>query len=219
MKTQPTIAILAALFFVAAFFFGAGVLPAQAQNEVTSAWDALTAARNVLDQTPRRIPFEQRFIPAGFDSGDLETGVASFNLPDCVRWDYQEPDPRSYLLCGNQAWTWNEGEDSGRHLKLDENESGVFELWLSPLAQLRAKYDAELIPINDGYRAIRVTPKADATFGKAEIVIDRRSGLPIRFQYSDLEDSNTVFEFAEAEIIDDTTAFRPPDYQWIDDQR
>lgn len=189
--------------------------PAPGEDQ-TEAWEALIATRNVLAHAPRAIPFEQTFVPAGFSTGDRETGVASFDLPDCVRWDYLDPDPRSYLLCGETVLAWNEGEDSGRRLRLRGGESGAFELWLSPIEELKDSYRAKLA--RDG-TSVRIQPLDEAEFVSAEILVDDESGLPLRFEYRDLEGSVTSFLFGQPELLDaDDRRFELPPLEWIDEE-
>ncbi len=191
-------------------------------TEADTAWNALTATRNALAQSARAVPFQQTFVPAGFSSGDLETGVVSFDLPDCLRWDYHQPDPRSYLLCDRTVMVWNQGEDSGRRLHLDGEQSGAFELWLAPMAELRNKYRATKVSINGDYSAVRISPSettgsANAGFAVAEITVDLRTGLPTRFEYEDEEGSETAFEFAAGELLPARDPrFLPPEIEWVE---
>ena len=186
-------------------------------------WTILIATRNALAQAPQELLFEQSFVPAGFSSGDLETGVVSFDLPDCLRWDYHLPDPRSYLLCDHTAMLWNEGEDSGRRLQLDDGRSGAFDLWLAPMDDLRRRYQAVRVDINAEYSAVRITPSdrflaEDVGFAVAEITIDQRTGLPSRFEYRDQEGSQTAFEFAASKLLSaDDPRFTPPSIEWVED--
>ena len=190
-------------------------------NDSTSqdAWQTLTSMRNAISHASRSIPFEQTYVPAGFSSGDLETGVAAFDLPQCVRWDYLDPDPRSYLLCEDTVWTWNEGEDSGRRTQLESDDSGPFELWLAEVDDLKRRYDAEVKTINSDNVQIRVRPTREAGFDYAEIVLNGRDHLPLRFEYRDFEGNLTSFDFAEGRLLDAGDArFQPPALEWIDEQ-
>lgn len=187
--------------------------------EADRAWAALTATRNALAHAPIALPFEQVFVPASFTAGDRETGVASFGLPECVRWDYLDPDPRSYLLCADTVLTWNQGEDAGRRQRLDGEESGPFELWLAPLEDLRRSYRAELVAINGAHLSLSVQPSRDADFDSAEIIIDRETRLPVRFEYRDFEGNVTSFDFGDLELLDGgDSRFEAPSIEWIEEQ-
>lgn len=182
-------------------------------------WGVLTSTRNALAHAAIALPFEQSFVPAGFNSGDRETGIASFGLPRCVRWDYVDPDPRSYLLCDNTVLTWNQGEDAGRRQHLDGRESGPFELWLAPLDELERNYRATLDDLNGDHLVLTVRPSRQAEFDRAQIVIDRQTRLPVGFEYQDFEGNVTSFDFGDAELVDgDDPRFEPPPIEWIEEQ-
>lgn len=216
MRTKLLIALTltTSLIFAAA----ASGQPAGTGTPTDDAWAALTATRNALAHAAIALPFDQTFVPAGFNSGDHETGVASFGLPDCVRWDYLDPDPRSYLLCGDTVLTWNQGEDSGRRQRLDDEESGPFELWLAPLSELARRYSARLVEVNGDHLSLTIQPTRNADFDSAEILVDRETRLPVRFEYRDFEGNLTTFDFGDVGLLDaDDSRFDPPPLEWIEE--
>lgn len=223
MRTRHTLFVhLLAMLLLSAAVPGqeTGALPVgEARTETDRAWQALTATRNALAHAPIALPFEQVFVPAGFTAGDREIGIASFGLPECVRWDYLDPDPRSYLLCKDTVLTWNQGEDSGRRQRLDGEESGPFELWLAPLEDLQRSYRAELAAINGAHLSLSVQPYREADFDSAEIVVERETRLPVRFEYRDFEGNVTSFDFGDPELLDGgDSRFEVPEIEWIEEQ-
>ena len=85
-------------------------------------WIALKTLRSNLEAQPLLAEFVQEYLPAGFTSGDRESGVIYLDLPGCVRWDYLEPYAKSFLLCGAEIYTWNPGEGAGRRFEFTDNE-------------------------------------------------------------------------------------------------
>ncbi len=79
-------------------------LTAAAQKD---SWAVLSGVRqSLVEAGPTEASFTQTYIPAGFSSGEKETGRMSLSLPDCLRWDYQDPYPKGFLLCGEVVHTW-----------------------------------------------------------------------------------------------------------------
>ena len=91
-----------------------------AQDEI-DAWARLEALRDRLEGEDVRADFVQTFLPAGFSAGDEESGILYLAIPECLRWDYQQPYPKTYLVCGQEAFTWNEGETQGRRFLLEKH--------------------------------------------------------------------------------------------------
>ena len=102
-------------------------------------WGLLERVRDELTRSPRQADFVQSYIPAGFSSGEQEEGRIFIALPDCVRWDYQSPYAKSFLLCEETVWTWNEGETSGRRQQLVADEQQGLDLLRLSIESLRGR--------------------------------------------------------------------------------
>src|SRR4030095_1478731 len=102
-----------------------GVIPAAAQE--VDPWAVLKNVRqSLVEAGPSGASFAQTFIASGFSSGDKESGRIALALPDCMRWDYLSPFPKSFLLCGGTVHAWNEGDQTGRRYRVDrKNEPGL----------------------------------------------------------------------------------------------
>ena len=90
-------------------------------------WAALEKVRGRLAASgPRVAEFEHLYLPAGFSQGEKESGRLALSLPDCLRWDYGEPYPKSFLVCGAVAHYWNEEDKTGQRQSIDsKNEPGL----------------------------------------------------------------------------------------------
>ncbi len=179
-----------------------------------AAWDKLTTVRDALSAAKVEAEFAQTYVPAGFSTGDEESGTLYVGLPECLRWDYEEPYPRRYLLCGQTIWVWSPDEEVGdRYLGVSREETGLDFLMLS-VERLRQKYEAALT--DDG--TIELTGLGDvAAFSIARIEADPESGRPVRLSYTDLEGNETTFVLETYSGIEDREAFLPPaGIEWID---
>ncbi len=179
-----------------------------------AAWDKLTAVREALSAAKMKAEFVQTYVPAGFSTGDEERGRLYVGLPDCLRWDYEEPYPRRYLLCGQTVWVWSPDEEVGdRYLGVSREETGLDFLMLS-VERLRQKYEASLTP--DGTVALAGLDN-NAAFTIAEIEADPATGRPVRLAYTDLEGNETAFVLSLYSDLEDREAFLPPaGIEWVD---
>ncbi len=191
-----------------------------AASAAAEPWALLAEARQALERaSPLLADFEQTFVPAGFSAGESERGRLAIGLPRCLRWDYEEPFPKSYLLCGRSAWAWNPGEATGRLHLLEPDEERGLELLRLGVDELRATYRAALGPATEKTAEIRLVPLAEGgQVRDATLVIDRAARRPVRLAYHDAEGNYTRFELAGYRPLEDATLFLPPAaLEWLQD--
>lgn len=183
------------------------------------AWKLLETVRGRLVAAgPTRAAFVQTFVPAGFTSGDTEHGVLSMALPDCLRWDYHDPYPKSYLLCGTVAYSWNKGEKAGQRTILDPKKEPGLDLLLLGVHDLSRRYRARVVTPSSGETEIRLENLAtDANIVSAVLTIDRERKQLVALSYKTREGDETRFTFDHFEPLADRAAFIPPrDIHWLE---
>jgi outer membrane lipoprotein-sorting protein len=201
----------------------AALLPATPTRADDIAWEALAAARERLAAAPLEAGFVQTYVPAGFSTGDSESGTLYLALPGCLRWDYEEPFPRNYLLCASTVWVWSPDEEIGdRYLNVSRDEAGLDFLLLS-VERLRERYEARLDPATEGEVRIALAALAgeptggETAFTEAEIVLDEVSGRPVRLGYTDRDGNETSFALADYKPLEGGGFFEAPaDIRWVD---
>lgn len=199
-----------------------------AASEADEAWSRLSAVRGGLAAaSPLETDFVQSFTPSGFSMADEERGVLAMRLtgadrPDeCVRWDYEEPFPKGFLLCDRIAWSWNPGEQSGRRQTVARADSFGLDLLRLSVDQLRASYEAS-IGATDGERfEIRLVPisnSAAAEIRDAVLTVDGASRRLLSLAYHDADGNLTRFDLGDYRAVDDPDElFSPPDgLDWLD---
>lgn len=201
-----------------------------------TSWRALTTVRDSLVAAgPTRVSFTQTYVPAGFSSGEEESGTLFLQLPDCLRWDYVEPYPKIFLLCGDEAWYWNPEDGTGRHYSVDRREEPGLDLVLLGVDQLRQRYRLRQAAPGDGGTAggelddpdtltlhlEPVDPQSQLT--SATLVVDRARDRLRELAYTDQEGNRTRFRLAEyrplAEAATGEDVFQPPrDIPWTEEE-
>lgn len=204
-------------------------------------WALLDAARHqAVEAGPTVADFTQDFLPAGFSSGDRETGRLSLALPSCLRWDYELPYAKSFLLCGEVLYFWNVGESDGRRVEVNARNEPGLDLLLAAVEDLARRYRANSRRLDDGTVEIDLEPlappPADATGAAAPAgpavgsiaratlrlapdgpATGERKSPPTRIiglTWNDVEGNRTRFEFSSYRHLpagaSRATLFTPP---------
>ena len=189
-------------------------------TSATSPWDLLAQLRTSLQESgPITGKFVQTYVPAGFSSGDRESGFLSLWLPQCLRWNYQEPETKHFLLCDDEVWFWSDLEEVGRHYRINPEQEPGLDLLLVDVSKLRERYVAESAKLEDGtYQISLATPGDQAQGFAAKIRVDPVSDRVVGLEYTDAEGNLTRFEISDYQSLQHTALFQPPiDMQWSEE--
>jgi outer membrane lipoprotein-sorting protein len=182
---------------------------AAAQNDP---WAVLSGVRaSLVEAGPTEAGFTQTYIPAGFSSGEKETGRMFLALPDCMRWDYKDPYPKSFLLCGGVAHSWNPEDKTGRRYRIDRRNEPGLDLLLLGLDDLKTRYRAAAKPIAGGRIEVSLTPKEKlAELTDAALTVDPAKQRLVAISYHDREGNLTRFEIKDYRDLPRRGQFSPP---------
>jgi outer membrane lipoprotein-sorting protein len=198
----PILALLAAL----------ALGPGGAAATAGDAWTTLDRVRDSLVASgATRADFVQTYVPAGFSSGEKESGELSLALPDCLRWDYREPYSKTFLLCGEVAHYWNDEDGAGRRYTVDrENEPGL-DLLLLGVEELKARYRATQKKADGGRVAVELEPRRRLeTVASATLLVDPQANRLVGLSYRDREGNFTRFDLRGYGPLARDGAFDPP---------
>ena len=171
-------------------------------------WQRVVDLRaSLIRSGPQEWGFAQTFLPAGFSEGETERGQLALDLPLCARWDYDEPYPKSFLLCGRELYSWNPGEPVGHIFAVDSSQPGI-DLIRLDAEQLAERYRAEPV----GLDALRLTPLLDdeRLLAQAELTFSTEPFYLSRLSYHDAEGNLTTFDFEPPKPLEDRQRFEPP---------
>lgn len=172
------------------------VLPAfGAAADDTNPWSLFDRVRASLQgESPLSVVFVQSFIPSGFGDGEEETGTLWISLPTCLRWDYGEPFPKSFLLCDETAYYWNPGESSGSRYPIENEEAPGLDFFLLTSSQLRLRYNATSERLTSGNVHIALEPiRPTEDVVALEVVVDTDNDRIVELGYEDAEGNRTWF--------------------------
>lgn len=187
--------------------------------EAVDPWELLGKLRGNLAATPQQAAFVQEYRPAGFSSGDREGGDLYLAIPECVRWDYREPYPKSFLLCGTEIHTWNPGDRAGRRFTFSDSDEPGLDLLRLRLEELQQRYDAQ-VEINQQESIVVVLTPLSASFAIAEarLTIDPLATHLLGLSYRDQDGNISRFEISEYQSLPAGEIFEPPaELEWIEE--
>ena len=179
----------------------------------------LESLREGLSAAPQSADFVQTFQPFGFSSSERENGQMYLSLPACLRWDYEIPYAKSFLLCDSMIYTWNAGESTGRRLHLENGNEPGLDLLRLRIEKLRSRYTAEVQSLTDGSLEVILTPTAESVvLSEARITVDPLAYHLLALAYEDLEGNATRFEISGYRPLERLDKLVPPaDLEWIDE--
>lgn len=225
ISLPASIAAILALLSLVLLFPG---LSSDAQEPAPdeTAWRTLEAVReSLIEAGPTRASFTQTFIPAGFSTGDQESGTLSMHLPDCLRWDYTEPYPKAFLLCGDSAHLWNPEDGTGRRYSVDRETEPGLDLVLLGIEELKGRYRVESeapegTDRGDEPLSVHLTPLADTgAITGATLEVDRGTNRLTGLSYTDDEGNLTRFEIEGYRPLGEDGVFSPPrEIEWTEEE-
>jgi hypothetical protein len=197
-RRRPLNTLLTAAVLLAAARIAAPAAAPAPSSSAADPWVWLTRVRrSLVEAGPTGAAFTQTYIPAGFTSGEKETGTLALHLPDCLRWDYHDPYPKGFLLCGDLVHAWNPEDHTGRRYHVDRKAEPGLDLLLLGVDDLKARYDAVTRSTPNGQVEIALTPKAKTgQLSDAALTVDPASLRLAGLSYHDREGNLTRFQIA-----------------------
>lgn len=193
-------------------------IPAAAQGY--DPWAVLESVRqSLVEAGPTGAGFVQTYVPAGFSSGEKESGRLALALPDCLRWDYEEPYPKSFLLCGGLVHTWTPEDRAGRRYRVDRKNEPGLDLLLLGVDELKSRYQATAKTADGGRIEIALLPKEKklAELADATLTVDPASQRVVAVSYHDREGNLTRFEITGYQDLSRQGSFSPPsNVRWVE---
>jgi outer membrane lipoprotein-sorting protein len=207
------------LSVLSVFLAGQAIAQTAPAPKEVDPWASLkTVRQSLVEAGPTGASFVQTYIPAGFTSGEKENGKLALALPDCLRWDYTAPYPKSFLICGGVLHAWNEEDKTGRRYRVDRKKEPGLDLLLLGVDELKDRYRATGKAVDGGRVEIALFPKESSPKEKgktseltdATLTVDPSTKRVTGISYHDREGNLTRFDIAGYEDLPRQGRFTPP---------
>ena len=184
------------------------------------AWSIVERFRGNLEAAgPFSARFVQHFVPEGFSTPETEAGRMALSLPECLRWDYDDPFPKSFILCGDVFHYWNPGDTEGHREEIEARDQPGLDILLLDIAELRSRYSIVASEKSAQQVEIVLRPLASNELAsEATLVLDASLNRLLGLQYLDLDGNRTSFEISDYRSGLEVGTFNPPEEViWLED--
>ncbi|MEW5900645.1 MAG: outer membrane lipoprotein carrier protein LolA [Acidobacteriota bacterium] len=223
MKRRPA-------FFFGLIFFLLHSLPASSLRAPAPPISPQEVAANIEKRLASlrslQADFEQSYYPASISTPLLETGKFYFQKPDLMRWEYQAPEPMTYLYKEGLVLAYYPEENQlYRHaLSPEEKDSTIFSV-LTGGAKLEDNYVLEAADFpseNLNPVQLKLTPKPEGEFSYILLETDSRTWLIATAVFFDWAGNKNEFRFRRVKVNPRLTPRTfaldiPPDCEVIED--
>ncbi len=209
-------------------FAAAGVISGQPQataKEIANRVEARYARSRTLQVT-----FLERYSQG--ENVRIESGTAYFSRPGRMRWEYEAPEEKLFLVDGKNVWFYVPADRTATRAKVKESED-----WHTPLALLAGRIrkgtldrmceKLELLPASSGY-SLRCLPEkdkapfqemrldTDANYRLRRLLIREAGGVETEFRFANWRENialpEVMFHFAAPRgvaIVDEQSIAAP----------
>jgi hypothetical protein len=133
-----------------------------------------------------------------------------------LRWDYTEPYRKSFLVCGDRAWSWVEGEPRGQRFGIQSDREIGLDLLLLPSSELSKRYKARVSRAPGGETELElepIAPQDEVVAANLRIAADGRR--PVALDWRDRDGNVTSFRFTRWRRLEQPSLFDPPkELEW-----
>lgn len=194
--------------FLLAVLLTAGGASGQDAQQIARALEARYHVARTL-----KANFLEHYRQAG-QLTQVESGTVYFSRPGRMRWEYESPETKLFLVDGKNVWFYVPADRTASRATLKESSD-----WRTPLALLTGKVNLarlcgtlELVtPAEAGNRVLRCVPRNDASasgdgdfrevlfevdsqYWVARVVIREPGAIETDFTFGDWEDNAVVPE-------------------------
>lgn len=134
-------------------------------------------------------------------------GVFSYSAPDRVRWEYQEPDPISLLILGDEMTTWYKDINQAEKIYVGKHSQRVLEYLgaSSSMARLLEYFDVSLRTPKDRTKPFHLELKprfarVERRVREMEIWVHPELFLPVRLRYVEGNGDVTEYDFGDFQV-------------------
>ncbi len=150
--------------------------------------------------------FKQTKVSRLLKEPSVLQGVFYYQAPDKVRWEYRNPRETVVLVTAREMVTYRPSERLAEKVELGRNQRKLFAFLSAsePIANLSRHFSFALRdPGGAGNYVLVLTPvthQLKKRLHHVELVIERKSFLPVTVSYTETDGDTTSYEFSQVKI-------------------
>lgn len=150
--------------------------------------------------------FQQTKVSRLLKEPSVLTGVFYYQAPDQVRWEYRNPRETVVLVTAHAMVTYRPAERLAEKVELGRSQRKLFSFLSAsePITNLSRHFSFTLRdPGGEGNFVLilkPVTHQLKKRLHHVELVIDRKTFLPVRFSYTEADGDVTTYEFSQVKV-------------------
>ncbi|KDA53000.1 hypothetical protein EG19_08365 [Thermoanaerobaculum aquaticum] len=150
--------------------------------------------------------FQQTKVSRLLKEPSVLSGVFYYQAPDQVRWEYRNPRETVVLVTAQAMVTYRPAERLAEKVELGRSQRKLFSFLSAsePIMNLSRHFSFTLRdPGGEGNFVLILNPvthQLKKRLHHVELVIDRKSFLPVRFSYTEADGDVTTYEFSQVKI-------------------
>lgn len=150
--------------------------------------------------------FQQTKVSRLLKEPSVLTGVFYYQAPDRVRWEYRNPRETVVLVTAHEMVTYRPSERLAEKVELGRSQRKLFAFLSAsePIVNLSRHFSFTLRdPGGEGDYVLVLNPvthQLKKRLHHVELVIARRSFLPVRVSYTETDGDTTSYQFSQVKI-------------------
>nr|BAL56810.1 outer membrane lipoprotein carrier protein LolA [uncultured prokaryote] len=150
--------------------------------------------------------FQQTKVSRLLKEPSVRKGVFYFQAPDQVRWEYRNPSETVVLVTAHAMVTYRPSERLAEKVELGRSQRKLFAFLSAgePITNLSRHFSFALRdPGGEGDFVLILNPvthQLKKRLHHVELVIERKSFLPVRVSYTESDGDTTTYEFSQIKI-------------------
>jgi outer membrane lipoprotein carrier protein len=167
--------------------------------------------------------FKQDYKYKTFRRTQTSTGTVTYKKPGLMRWEYEKPSPRTFVLAGNKVYAYDPGAQSLTVGSVDTNTLSASVTFLFGQGRLADEFNITKGTCADckGTLLVLDPAQADPRFKQVRLEVDPKTAQVLKSTVVDPDGSENVIAFLDLKtnvgISKDSFKLDPPEGTRIDD--
>jgi len=161
--------------------------------------------------------FEQAYTYKTFKRTQKSSGSVIFKKPGQMRWEYEKPDPKTFVLSGEKVYALDPQAMTLTKAQLSTHQLSASVTFLWGKGKLADEFDIAKVPCPScsGILLVMDPRQLDPRFRQVQLEVDPKTAQVVKSTVVDPDGSENVVSFSQLKtnvgVKDDAFKLKPPD--------